>query len=264
MLLQTQDYLSYFYFGGIAFVGLLLCILVLYAWLHQRKVNHFHWQLQQEEIAKQRAVFTALHEGEEKERLRISQELHDGINAKLIAIKSKTIHVADNTADKAMQHFLKESHDELTELMTEIRFISHHLQPAFSKNRNLQQAIAYYVERLNLDSKCRYTFLSSGELNLLNEVLQLHCYRIITELLQNIRKHAQATEASIELNVEEDANVQLIVIDNGKGIAPDKPTIGIGLINLRNRIEQCEGDLHIDSSNQGTTIIINLPLKALL
>ena len=84
----------------------------------------------------------------------------------------------------------------------------------------------------------------------------------MTELLQNVRKHAQATEASVELTVEDDSNLQLIVIDNGKGINPDKPTIGIGIINLKNRIENCEGNLHIDSSPKGTTIIINLPLKA--
>ena len=262
MLLQTQSYLGYFYFGGIAFIFMLLCIIVLYSWLHQKKVNQFQLQLQQEEISKQQAVFKALNEGEEKERLRISQELHDGINAKLIAIKSKTIHVADNTTDVEMKKFLQESHDELSELMTEIRYISHHLQPAFSKNRNLQQAIERYIERLNLDNKCHYSFSASGNFDLINEVLQLHTYRIVTELLQNVRKHAQATEASVELTVEDDSNLQLIVIDNGKGINPDKPTIGIGIINLKNRIENCEGNLHIDSSPKGTTIIINLPLKA--
>lgn len=89
---------------------------------------------------------------------------------------------------------------------------------------------------------------------------ELHVYRIVLELFNNILKHAQAYKAVIQL-VMENEYISLLVEDDGKGFQGGKPIeSGIGLTNVESRVKILGGNLSIDTSPQsGTTIIITIP-----
>jgi len=80
---EFHNEIAIYYLAGTFFIILLIAAIVFYVVMHQKKVNSFRFQLKQEEIKKQDAIYFALQEGEEKERGRIAEELHDGISAKL-------------------------------------------------------------------------------------------------------------------------------------------------------------------------------------
>ena len=80
------------------------------------------------------------------------------------------------------------------------------------------------------------------------------------ELLTNIIKHANATEATIQFS-EQDNTLTIMVEDNGKGFDVQSSKSGIGLINIEQRLEKIDGEFVIDSSaGNGTTVILNIPL----
>ncbi|WP_272973980.1 sensor histidine kinase, partial [Croceibacter atlanticus] len=96
----------------------------------------------------------------------------------------------------------------------------------------------------------------------LDNNLEISIFRIIQELVTNIIKHANASEASITLTQHDD-DLNIIVEDNGKGFnlsAIDKQ--GLGLSSIEKRVNFLHGDINIDSTvGKGTTIIIDIPLK---
>ena len=97
-----------------------------------------------------------------------------------------------------------------------------------------------------------------ASLSNVSKTIKLHCYRIITELLLNIHKHAGATKAFLQV-IEEDNILQIIAEDNGRGFTENEGK-GIGLTNIRNRVNLNKGSINIDSSKKGTTIIIQIPI----
>jgi len=95
----------------------------------------------------------------------------------------------------------------------------------------------------------------------LPEELELSLYRIIDELINNILKHAKATEVSIQL-IEHEDMLNVIIEDNGIGFEydPNNKNYGMGLSNITTRVNHFEGKFQIDSSiGNGTTMIIDIP-----
>jgi signal transduction histidine kinase len=82
----------------------------------------------------------------------------------------------------------------------------------------------------------------------------------VQELLTNIIKHAEATEATIQFS--EDENIlNIMAEDNGKGFNVSEVTFGLGLTNIEKRIENIKGNIVFDSTpGNGTTVILNIPL----
>lgn len=89
--------------------------------------------------------------------------------------------------------------------------------------------------------------------------LRLVVYRIFTELSGNIVKHANATQAVMQCIIY-DTYILISAEDNGKGIEPGTDKNGIGLKNIRSRVQLLKGKINIDSGEAGTTIIIEIPI----
>jgi hypothetical protein len=90
--------------------------------------------------------------------------------------------------------------------------------------------------------------------------IEIQVFRIVQELLTNIIKHADATEAIIQFS-EDDNVLNVMVEDNGTGFNTKQTKFGFGLTNIEKRIGNINGELVIDSTeNNGTTIILNIPL----
>jgi len=260
-MFQTSNELILVYFAGTLFVFLLVAFLLLYVYLHQQKVNRYTLRLREQEIKKQQELFIALHEGEEKERKRLAEELHDGIGAKLSGLKMSLEYLANqkqlDAADKELLHRISLGMNESIE---ELREISQNLKPSILSNKGLPLALNEYIFHLKNKSDCYFQlFVDDFEEEIPFE-FQITIYRIGSELLNNIHKHAKATHATLQILVSENM-LQIIAEDNGKGFDEHNIVTGIGLANIKGRVAIYKGTINIDSSVSGTTIIIELPIQ---
>lgn len=249
---------------GIAFLAILAIILLLvaaivsYAFLHQKKVVQLRMQLHEEDLRRQQAVFDALQDGQEKERSRLAQELHDGIGAKLSGLKMALEYLNLNATEHTT--LILTVFSGVAETLEEVREISHNLQPYFF-NKSIEQLLLELIEQHNATGDCSYSLSMDPLETELDENLKLHVYRIIAELLNNIRKHARASLASLQINVEAGV-MEIAVEDNGIGMHTGPHLIeSIGLSNIRTRVEVCKGKINIDSSERGTIVIIEIPIN---
>ncbi len=252
-----------YYFAGTVVISLLITAIIAFVLRYQYKMNKIRLLRKEEEIQKQRELYLVLEQGEEKERIRLSQELHEGIGPQLagakIYLQSLSSQIESALPDKSIQDLFKRIEEIISETVLEIRTTSHFLKAASLKNQTLEQAVNGLCRQLSTARKCVYTCSADGNFDLLNNEIRFNAFRIITELLMNISKHAQATEASIQLLVE-DNKLQIMAEDNGIGFDPKVKVDGIGLTNIGNRLLLLKGMMNIDSTSQGTTIIVDIPL----
>lgn len=239
--------------------SLLVVAIITYAFLHQKKVIQLRTQLYEEDLGRQQAVFDALQVGQEQERTRLAQELHDGVGARLSGIKMYVEHLKANAADN--KELVEKIFDGVAETLEEVREISHNLYPLSLDKKGLEQLLRDFIEQLNVAGACSYDLVFNVPEATMDKNIQLHCYRIIEELLNNIHKHARATLASVQINVE-DGKTDIVVEDNGIGLDKARANSeGIGLNNIHNRVNVCKGMINIDSSGNGTTVIIEIPVN---
>lgn len=261
MFQDAQNEVVVYYLAGTTFIIVLVTTIISYLFLHQKKVTSFRMQLHEEEMKKQNAVYAAMQEGEGKERNRIAEELHDGISAKLSGLNMNLDYLRSKMNDEGNYKLLNMTYNGVSDIINELRELSHNLKSADFSQKNLQNLLSDYIEQLNSKNECRYSLHIDTRSEYIDPTLEMHCYRIITELLYNVHKHAKATIASAQV-IEERDKLELTIEDNGVGFSfYDSLSKGIGLTNVRNRVGVCKGFLNVDSSENGTTIIIELPLK---
>ncbi len=197
--------------------------------------------------------------GEEKERGRIAQELHDGIGGMLGAIKMQASRVRD-TPDAAKFRDLMQMIDETA---GEVRRTSHNLLPGMLEKHTLEEALTLYCDNINKNTALQIDVQFHGATTDLDQSVTLVIYRIAQELIQNVIKHAQATIADVQ--VTRNGNLlNIIVEDNGVGFNAEDTSKGIGLFNMEQRVQAMRGYMAIDSiKGKSTTIFIEFDLEKL-
>lgn len=200
---------------------------------------------------------------QEQERKRISQDLHDGIGQMLSAVKLNLAAI-DNKE-------LTESNDEIQlekaivlidESCSEIRNISHNMMPAILIKSGLIAALNELAKRVSTSSGIKIFVDHDEHIGRIESDYEINLFRIVQELLNNIIKHAAATEVHIHLNKEAE-NLNLMIEDNGKVF--DKSLIeksnGNGWYNINSRLTIMNGKIDIESNkDSGTVVFIDVPL----
>ncbi|MEL6867948.1 MAG: sensor histidine kinase, partial [Bacteroidota bacterium] len=229
--------------------------------LASEKEAQYHQEIRLMEQAMELEAINASIDGQEQERKRIAEALHDSMGSLLSAVQMhfKTLM---NTAisaqnEKALYH---KTQNLIQEAVTFNRQIAYEMMPPTLMKLGLPTAVESLVDKargpkldLELD-----VFGLNGRLP---EKLELTLYRSLEELLNNLIKHANASEVTVQLAGDE-SEITLIVEDNGCGFEydPSNPNYGMGLSNIQSRIRHHGGTFEVDSSpNNGTTIIINIP-----
>lgn len=205
--------------------------------------------------AQQRKVQYYL-EGLEVERNRLAKELHDNVSNELLAIKMK---IADGTSSR------EEVLDTLQALQTEVRGISHDLMPPVFKYASLSEILQDYVCQRNQPGQTELTLALEPEegFDHLSQKVALEIYRIVQEATSNALKHAQATHIEIIL-VREGNRIKLTIADNGKGFEQQTGKLGIGLVIIKERVENLKGVLTLSSvPGKGTDVIVEIDLDSL-
>lgn len=215
--------------------------------------------------ALQQSNLNALLLGTETERRRIGQDLHDTLGVQMAAIRMRlTAFIGSN--GHADSEALKSILSDMENAQQEIRRISHNLMPKSLYRLGLGPAIDEHIHRLQtLKPELKIDFYSNAPLDKLSQPASMHLYRIISELLANTLKHAVATEVHIQLNTFE-GHLLLTIEDNGIGfdLASLAQKQGVGLSNIRHRVELMGGKCNIDSApGRGVIISIELPAAQL-
>lgn len=217
-------------------------------------------QLAEERERSRLEVIQAILNAQEKERDEIAYELHENVNQMLTSSKLM-LEVAVEKKDMSLE-FISRSLEYISEAIGEIRKISHNLRPATLQDISLEAAIGEYVQEINQSGKLEveYFYSFAGSRKHMSPELQLAVLRMVQEQLNNIIKHAGASEARISLSIKE-SKLMLIISDNGIGFNVLLTKKGLGLNNITNRVEFYNGTIRINSAEgEGCVLEIDIPL----
>lgn len=213
---------------------------------------------------------------QEEERARVSRELHDGLSQLLVSTKfrfelaQERLQEGRGNAAQAIEEGLS----GLTEALGEIRRISHNLRPSLLDNLGLPAALEQLAEDFGRRTGIA-VHAAIGPVPVVSPgSATTALFRIAQEALTNVERHARAQQVDITLDCA-DRNLRLSIRDDGVGIAPEtsdpsdkasvanSPRKGIGLRNMRERVEHHGGSLCVTpGENGGTLLVAQLPLAA--
>jgi signal transduction histidine kinase len=197
----------------------------------------------------------------EAERRRLRQDLHDGLGPSLTGVMLKAAAarrlVATEPATSA--DLLRELEGNVAAAITDIRGLVDQLRPPVLDGRGLVGALQDYVDSVRTPSGPRLQLLTDGvaDLEQLPESVEVTAYRIATESVTNVLRHANADSASITLWLEQN-QLQMKITDDGVVRTPWAP--GVGLSSMRDRASALGGWITAGPSDSGGEVRVSLPL----
>ncbi len=199
----------------------------------------------------------AILDAQEKERVKMAADLHDNLGSKVATLKLYLESYDDHEDFSSFYNRLKSL---MNNTYDEIRNMSKNKNFGAQITKGLIPSTKAIAKQISDSKKTLIKVINVDVDKRIENALEIQIFRIIQELLTNIIKHANATEAIIQFS-EHDNILNIIVEDNGKGFNINKTGSGIGLINIEKRIDRINGEFVIDTSEgNGTTIILNIPL----
>ncbi|MDF2190333.1 sensor histidine kinase [Paraflavitalea sp. CAU 1676] len=231
-----------------ALAGLVVMLLIAAVFYIQSSNRKKAFALKLDALHKQQEIdmLEALMQGEEKERSRIAKDLHDGIAGMLAAAKMHLGSIVRKEQGVEQSAHYRQTVKLLDEATGEVRKTSHNLMPEVLLQHGLDEALRRYCGNVS-SSTLTFQYDSWGDIERYNSHFELSVYRIVQELINNIIKHAQASEAIVQVNLR-DAVLSITVQDNGVGFAKaDSNTNGMGLQSLAARTKAMQGKMEIES-----------------
>jgi signal transduction histidine kinase len=209
-----------------------------------------------------------LMQGREIERLRIAREIHDGPLQELLGTKFVLQAVGPDAEKERYQQVLQETIELLQGQMADLRAICNELRPPTLIHFGLSKAIRVHTENVREKQPRLKIFLNLPETEFrLSEDQRLALFRIYQEALNNINKHAEATEVFVDLR-QPDHQIELEIRDNGKGFSVPENWIDfareghLGLVGMLERAESIDGQIELRSQpNTGTCLIVTVPVQ---
>jgi signal transduction histidine kinase len=187
----------------------------------------------------------------EEDRRRIRRDLHDGLGPVLggVAMRLDAAGNAVGTDPEVARQLVAQSRADITEALADVRRLVHGLRPPALDHLGLRAALDQQVERVRTD---RLTVeVEAGELGHLPAAVEVAAYRIVSEALTNVSRHAGALRSIVSLRRDTGALV-VEVSDDGCGIDPDT-VAGVGLRSLRERVEELGGRSLVECPASGGT-----------
>ncbi len=203
---------------------------------------------------------SAVFDGQEHERQRLSRELHDGLGQGMIALSLMVENTSLENSTNAGKRF-SSIKKNLDELIAEVRQISGNLMPPVLMELGLETGMKQLCRNMNTNAGVTINFDSQGQYDKVDHKTVTYLYRIAQEAVTNAIKHANAKEINVQL-LEHAKSISLIIEDDGVGFDPDNlpGETGNGIYNIRERIKILNGQIEIISKhNEGTLINTRVP-----
>lgn len=241
---------------------LLLSAMLAFSWYRRYRLQQ-QKKLQAAIIQQQDLATRAVLQAEENERKRIAADLHDGVG-QMMSVAKMNLSAFENDL-----HFVndrqKNSYEKVMALVDEscreIRSISHQMMPNALLKSGLSSAIKEFIDKID-SSIIKINLHTEGLQERLDSNVETVFYRVIQECVNNVIKHSGANTLEISLIRDEDG-ISATIEDNGKGFnTQDLAKFeGIGLKNIRSRIQYLKGTVDFDSMpGKGTLVAIHVPV----
>jgi signal transduction histidine kinase len=246
-------------------ISLLAASLMFFLWLNNlnKKRQLQQRQIEQLEQEKQLLSTQALLRGQEEERSRMAKDLHDGLGGMLSGIKLTLGAMKGNmvlTEENA--RLFTGALSKLDQTISEMRRVAHSMMPEALLRLGLGQALNDYCNGLSESSAdLTINYQQFGLEERLPNDTEIVVYRIVQELLTNVVKHSEASEALVQL-IRQENLLMLTVEDNGRGFSVEnaQKSFGSGLNNIRSRVGYLNGSIDTKSEpGKGSSFHIEIP-----
>ena len=211
---------------------------------------------------KQAAQINTMVAAQEGERKRISRDLHDDVGTKLSALKLFLSSLHEKAAiinNEEIKSLAESSEQFITEVMQDVRQLLLNLSPAVLEEFGYATAVEGLVNKINETKQIQFNLVMFGMKERLQKDYELALYRITQELINNVLKHAEAKNVSLQIG-QRDEKIILMIEDDGKGFELNAHKDGYGLHNLDARTQMMNGTMIIDSQpGKGTSVLIEIP-----
>ncbi len=220
---------------------------------------------QAERSQRETEIMSRLVEAQESERHRIARDLHDHLGQRMTALRLKLGSLKDESPDD-VRSAVKDIVTAAETIDRDIGFLSWELRPTELEELGLENALGTFVREWSTQYGIKADFHAAASLGQhtserFSAEVETNLYRITQEALSNVVKHAGARSVNVLLQRDRD-DLLLIVEDDGSGF--DEETNGngrgLGVVGMRERAALLHGTLSIDSSDDGTTVIVRIPV----
>src|SRR5262245_24368213 len=202
---------------------------------------------------------------QEEERRRLARQLHDGVSQDLaalsIALSALEGGLPEGTASEQRQEVAR-LQGRIAEMTEAIRHLSHELHPGILQYAGLAAALRTHCREFEREHDLTVTFRAGDKLGAVPSDVALCLYRVTQEALQNVARHAKASQVRVAV-ARDGADLVLTIGDDGHGfdLAEARARGGLGLISLEERVRLVRGRFTIDTQPQlGTEIQVVVPL----
>lgn len=250
---QKTNYEMIFYIITVGMIFLSFAI-IAFVIVYQRKMQRKRFEFQQLKLDNQQQLTTSIIEAKEAEQRRIALELHDDVGSTLTAIKFMVAVLPEDLAAK------EKLNETLVNVIKKVRRISNELLPTVLEEFGLIAALNSLSNQLNdqiTDISIQTDVTNKGISIEQSKDVELSCYRIVQELLNNIIKYANATKITIQVN-QSAAGLSINVIDNGDGFNPKthtpKSLPTLGLKNMESRVQHIGAKMIFKKLENGTKV----------
>ena len=263
--IETKEKQAYIKNIIIIAIVVLMLLVAITGFLFYRKKQIEQQAKLDAEIASQKEIRTkAILEAEEKERRRIAQDLHDGVGQLLSAAKLNLSNLESKitTQTEEQKLAIQNALSLVDYSVKEVRAVSHNMMPNTLIKLGLASAVREFITKLGKAPTLKVDLEIVGLDTRLDNQVETVLYRVIQEIVNNIIKHAKASQISMQL-IRHETELNIMIEDNGVGFDTNQldDFEGIGLKGIKTRIEFLNGSVHFDSSiGRGTTVIIDIPL----
>ncbi len=212
-----------------------------------------------------RRILNAIISTEETQRNKFSQELHDGLGPALSTVKLYFQWLADTTNVEKRESIAHTGLSNINDAIQTLREISNNLSPRILTNFGLIPAIKHLISGINQTKKINIKFEYSSEERFISQI-EITIYRVLSELINNTIKYANAQNIFITLSIEpEKKRIKFNYEDDGVGFNLSEVLsnkTGLGLQNIIQRIKTLDGKISFNTKeDKGFKVNIKLPLK---
>jgi signal transduction histidine kinase len=193
---------------------------------------------------------------QDTERRRLERDIHDGAQQQLVALAVKA-RLAEQLADRdpaKAREVMGEVRADATEALETLRDLARGIYPPVLADRGLVEALDAQMRKAPIDVR-----IEAGDLGRFRQDVEATVYFCCLEAVQNAAKYAEPHEVRIEL-AQEDGSLAFRIVDDGRGFDPRATRPGMGLTNMRDRVEAAGGALRIDTApGNGTAVEGSVP-----
>lgn len=249
-----------------AWIGVLISVFIFAGVIFIRKIFNLQDQVEKLRQESEQNVLSAIINTEEIERQAFARELHDGLGPVLSSIKMALSAINTETLTPFNREIIKKAFNASNNSVTALKEIANNLSPHLLKNYGLEKAIETLARQLFSPTGIKFGLNLNFDENRLSKEMEISCYRIVSELINNSIKHANPSVVNLEIN-ETDRFLAIKYNDNGCGfenfqIDKNSKIPGMGFSNIISRTKSLNGMYYIQTSpGNGFSVEFYFPLK---